>query len=202
MIVGNGEIADGLAATIDAADIVVRFNDCRSHGAGGTKTDVIAVCNTGRPALSMLGGGKWKTSAAVAQASEIWCARSPEKFEALRRDLAATHPDLGDLCDDYSDGFRAFAEATGRRLVQVPAATHSETDDRLRAIGAEAYVVPSSGLLVIDDVLERVARPDDMITIAGFGHQGWIWHPFAAEKRLVDGYVANGRLRRLETILI
>jgi hypothetical protein len=200
MIVGNGEIREGLTAAIDAADLVVRFNDCRSYGAGGTKTDVVAVCNTGRPALSMLGGGKWKNSAAVRQARQIWCARSPEKFEALRGNLAATHPDLDDLCDDYSAGFSAFAEATGRRLVQVPAATHGATDDRLKAIGAEDYVVPSSGLLVIDHVLERVARPGDTISIAGFGHQGWSGHPFLTEKRLVDGYVTDGRLRRLETV--
>lgn len=202
MVVGNGEIADGLAATIDAADLVVRFNDCRSYGAGGTKTDVIAVCNTGRPALSMLGGGRWKNSAAVRQAREIWCARAPEKFEALRGDLAVTHPELDDLCDDYSAGFRAFASATGRRMVQVHAAIHVESDERLSAIGTEPYVVPSSGMLVIDAVLERASRTGDKVTIVGFGHQGWAWHPFAAEKRLVESYIAAGRLQRLETLPI
>ena len=34
------------------------------------------------------------------------------------------------------------------------------------------------------------------IDLAGFGHAGWEWHPFAAEKQLVDSYIAAGRLRR------
>jgi len=202
MIVGNGEIGQEHAAAIDAADLVVRFNDCRSYGAGGTRTDIVAVCNTGRPALAMLGGGHWKTNAAVGLASEIWCTRAPERFEVLRGTLAVTHPELDDLCDDYSAGFHAFASATGRRMVQMPAAIHVAVDERLSAIGAEPYVVPSSGMLVIDAVLERTARPDDSVTIVGFGHQGWAWHPFSAEKRLVESYIAAGRLQRLETLPI
>ena len=47
VIVGNGEIGDGLAEAIDAADLVMRFNDCRSVGPGGERTDIVAVCNTG-----------------------------------------------------------------------------------------------------------------------------------------------------------
>ena len=74
MIVGNGLVPDAAAAVIDAADLVIRFNDCR--GAIGGKTDIVAVCNTGRPALAMLGGGRWKASAAVRQASAIWCVRA------------------------------------------------------------------------------------------------------------------------------
>ncbi|OJF97819.1 Urease operon accessory protein [Pararhizobium antarcticum] len=200
MIVGNGEIGPEHAAAIDAADLVVRFNDCRSYGAGGTRTDIVAVCNTGRPALSMLGGGTWKTNAAVRRASEIWCTRAPEKFKALRGDLAVRHPSLEDFCDDYSAGFSAFAAATGRRLFQMPAEAHAAVDDRLSATGAEPYVVPSSGMLVIDEILDRRAMPGDRVTIAGFGHQGWAGHPFAAEKRLVDSYIAAGRLQRLETL--
>ncbi len=201
MIVGNGEIQQGLAAAIDAADVVVRFNDCRSYGAGGTKTDVIAVCSTGRPALSMLGGGRWKASSPVRQANEIWCTRDPLRFEAMRAALTVSHPDLEDFCDDYSAGFKAFADATERRMVQLSAAVHAGTDERLKVAGASAYVVPSSGLLVIEAVLDEAERSGDSVAIAGFGHQGWEWHPFAAEKRLVDGYVAAGRLKRLETIL-
>ncbi|MEK1931987.1 MAG: Urease operon accessory protein, partial [Pararhizobium sp.] len=68
VIVGNGPVPQGAASVIDAADLVIRFNDCRSCGAGGEKTDIVAVCNTGRPALAMLGGGRWKSNAAVRQA--------------------------------------------------------------------------------------------------------------------------------------
>ncbi len=198
MIVGNGQVEPGMAAVIDAADLVIRFNDCRSCGAGGQKTDIVAVCNTGRPAMAMLGGGGWKTNAAVRQAREIWCVRSSEVFEALRPKLAISHPDLDDLCDDYSDGFRAFAKATGRTLHLIPTSTHAAVDANLERFDAGEYVVPSSGLIVIAEVLAHWRRPGDRVILAGFGHAGWEWHPFAAERRYVDEMISKGRLSRLD----
>ncbi|MCZ4091806.1 Urease operon accessory protein [Sinorhizobium psoraleae] len=196
-IVGNGDVPEGVAPVIDAADLVIRFNDCRSVGKGGSRTDIVAVCNTGRPALSMLGGGRWKTSEAVRQASEIWSVRSGAKFAAMRADLARTHPDLDDLCDDYTTGFEAFARATGRRHRVIPMETHERLDRDLALFEPAPYVVPSSGLVVIADILSDVVHPGDDVVLAGFGHSGWEWHPFAAERRYVDALVAEGRLRRL-----
>ncbi|WEX85915.1 Urease operon accessory protein [Sinorhizobium garamanticum] len=196
-IVGNGDVPQGAAAAIDAADLVIRFNDCRSVGKGGTRTDIIAVCNTGRPALSMLGGGRWKTSDAVRQASEIWSVRFGAKFAAMRADLAKTHPNLDDFCDDYTMGFEAFARATGRRHRVIPVETHERLDRDLARFTPAPYVVPSSGLVVVADVLSDFIQPGDDVVLAGFGHSGWEWHPFAAERRYVDALVAEGRLRRL-----
>lgn len=198
MIVGNGPVPDGAAAIIDAADLVIRFNDCRSCGAGGNKTDIVAVCNTGRPALAMLGGGMWKTTAAVRQAGAIWCVRDADKFQALRPQLTLTHPDLDDLCDDYTDGFLAFAKATGRTFHTVPASTHERVDAGLKQFDTGVYVVPSSGLIVIAEVLAHWQRPGDRVVLAGFGHAGWEWHPFAAERRYVDDLISKGQLSRLD----
>ncbi|TXH83780.1 MAG: Urease operon accessory protein [Rhizobium sp.] len=195
MIVGNGDIAPGAAAIIDAADLVIRFNDCRSMGAGGSRTDVVAVCNTGRPARAMLGSAEWRKSPAVAAASEIWSVRDPRKFAALRAPLAVSHPELDDFCDDYTDQFTAFCQATGKRHLVIDQSVHEGVDAALADHDPGSYVVPSSGMIVIADVLAR--HPDDDIVIAGFGHTGWDEHPFAAEKRLVDAHVSLGRLRRL-----
>ncbi len=195
MIVGNGDIAAGAAATVDAADLVIRFNDCRSMGAGGSRTDVVAVCNTGRPARAMLGSAEWRRSPAVASASEIWSVRDPRKFAALRAPLAVSHPELDDFCDDYTDQFAAFCQATGKRHVVIDQSVHEAVDAALASHHPGSYVVPSSGMIVIADVLLRY--PDDDVAITGFGHTGWEEHPFAAEKRLVDAYVSLGRLTRL-----
>ena len=196
-IVGNGPIPEGLAETIDSADLVIRFNGCRSAGRGGWKTDVVAVCNTGRPALDMLAGGRWKASETVRQAREIWCVRGSQMFAAMRAPLAITHPDLDDFCDDYTVGFETFARVTGRELRVVPADVHHAVDAELAAFAPPPYVVPSSGLIVIADVLANVAGTADHVCLAGFGHEGWQWHPFAAERRWVDAHVAAGRLERL-----
>ncbi len=89
MIVGNGEIAEGAATEIDAADLVVRFNDCRSIETGGSRTDVVAVCNTGRPARAMLGSAEWRNSSAgCCRIGNLECARSPQVRRPTRSAVA------------------------------------------------------------------------------------------------------------------
>jgi hypothetical protein len=195
MIVGNGDIEEGGAGIIDAADIVIRFNDCRSYGAGGSRTDAVAVCNTGRPAKAMLGSREWRAHPGVVSAGEIWSVRDPEKFAAMRAPLAVSHPDLDDFCDDYTDEFSVFGADTGKRHVVIGKTVHEAVDASLSAFAPSSYVVPSSGMIVIAEVLNTYAEAE--VTLAGFGHSGWEWHPFAAERQLVDSYIAAGRLKRL-----
>ncbi|MBY4630077.1 Urease operon accessory protein [Rhizobium croatiense] len=195
MIVGNGEIGEGEAGIIDAADFVIRFNDCRSYGAGGSRTDAVAVCNTGRPAKAMLGPREWRTHPGVVSAQEIWSVRDPTKFAAMRAPLAVSHPDLDDFCDDYTDAFEAFCALTGKTHVVIEKSVHEAVDASLSAFAPAPYVVPSSGMIVIAEVLSKF--PEAEVMLAGFGHVGWEWHPFAAERQFVDSYIAGGRIRRL-----
>lgn len=195
VIVGNGEIGEGQAGIIDAADFVIRFNDCRSYGAGGSRTDAVAVCNTGRPAKAMLGSPEWRAHPGVVSAREIWSVRDPEKFAAMRAPLAVSHPDLDDFCDDYTDAFAAFCAETGKAHIVISKTVHEAVDASLSAFAPAPYVVPSSGMIVIAEVLDKYAEAEVML--AGFGHAGWEWHPFAAERQLVDRYIWEGRLRRL-----
>ncbi|EJT04607.1 hypothetical protein [Rhizobium sp. CCGE 510] len=201
MIVGNGDVGEGMAGVIDAADFVIRFNDCRSYGAGGSRTDAVAVCNTGRPAKAMLGSKEWRAHAGVVSASEIWSVRDPEKFVAMRAPLAVSHPELDDFCDDYTDEFTAFCADTGKAHVVIGKSVHEAVDASLSAFAPAPYVVPSSGMIVIAALLNSYA--DAEVTLAGFGHVGWEWHPFAAERQLVDAYITAGRLKRLsgETLI-
>jgi hypothetical protein len=194
-IVGNGEIREDAAGIIDAADCVIRFNGCRSYGAGGTRTDVVAVCNTGLPAKTMLGSAEWRAHPAVVAASEIWSVRDPAKFAELRPLLALSHPELDDFCDDYTDGFGAFSAGAAKTHRVIGRAVHEAIDHALLAFAPGRYVVPSSGMIVIGWVLEQF--PGDEVVLAGFGHAGWEWHPFAAEKKLVEHYVAAGRVSRV-----
>ena len=68
----------------------------------------------------------------------------------------------------------------------------------LVAFDPSPYVVPSSGLITIAHVLDNLAEEGDRISIAGFGHEGWLWHPFAAERRWTEAQIAAGRLDRLD----
>jgi hypothetical protein len=195
VIVGNGELSGASAAEIDAADYVIRFNDCRSFGAGGTRTDVVAVCNTGRPAKEMLGSPAWRTHPAVVSAQEICGVRDPRKFRDMRASLSISHPELDDFCDDYTSGFNAFCKQAGKKNRVVEKLIHEGVDRALSQFSPPPYVVPSSGMIVIADMM--ASNGDADIAITGFGHAGWAWHPFAAERLLVDSYIAKGLLRRL-----
>jgi hypothetical protein len=197
VIVGNGEIAEGLAPTIDAAELVVRFNDCRSVGRGGERTDIVAVCNTGRPGKAMIDNSGWPGNRAVWLANAIWCVRDPAKFRAMRDGLLSSHPELDDFCDDYTDGFANYARANGKDFRIVPGATHEALDRALSAFDPLPYVVPSSGAVVISEILTHFRQPDDRVLIAGFGHQGWDGHPWAAEKAWVEDLVRRSVLSRL-----
>ncbi len=201
VIAGNGGMPAGAAALIDAADCVVRFNDCRSAGAGGARTDIVAVCNTGRPGKAMLGSPAWRDSAPVCGAREIWCVRDPAKFAALRMPLSLTHPELDDFCDDYTEGFAAWARETGKAHRVIGAACQERLEAELAAHAPAPYVVPSSGLVVIAHLLSAPEHAGDEIVLAGFGHQGWEWHPFAAERAWVEARLDGHRLSRIEALL-
>ena len=197
VIVGNGEIHDGLADIIDSADLVMRFNDCRSVGSGGGRTDIVAVCNTGRPGKAMSEGASWACNRAVWLASEIWCVRDPQKFKAMKADILHRHPELDDFCDDFTDSFADYARENGKSFHIIPAATHEALDRALGTHDPAPYVVPSTGAVAIAEFLAHYSKPDDQILLAGFGHQGWDGHPWDAERAWVKDLIQRGLLARL-----
>ncbi|MBO9655226.1 MAG: Urease operon accessory protein [Agrobacterium tumefaciens] len=197
MIVGNGELPPGVAGFIDLSDIVIRFNDCRSLGAGGSRTDVVAVCNTGRPGREMTEGSDWRESDGVRQASTIWSVRDPAKFSEMEPDIRARWPELTDFCADYTPGFAAIAAQTGKSHTVIPRGVHERLDTALAAYATAPYVCPSTGLFAIAHVLESVSGDGDEVAIAGFGHSGWSGHPFPAEQQLVETLTNEGRLTRI-----
>ncbi|KVK54605.1 Urease operon accessory protein [Agrobacterium deltaense] len=196
-IVGNGELPPGAADFIDCSDIVIRFNDCRSLGPGGTRTDVVAVCNTGRPGREMAEGTDWRESDGVRQASAIWSVRDPAKFSEMEPDIRARWPELTDFCADYTAGFAAIAREAGKGHIVIPRGVHERLDAALEAYAPMPYVCPSTGLFAIAHVLESVSDDGDEVAIAGFGHQGWSGHPFTAEQQLVEALAGEGRLTRI-----
>lgn len=199
MIIGNGDIGEGFAGLIDASDLVIRFNDCRSAGAGGERTDIVVVCNTGRPGKAMTEGPGWACNRSVWLASSIWCVRDPAKFRAMRPALLRDYPELDDFCDDYTDGFADYARNNGKDFHIIPASTHEALDRTLGAFSPEPYVVPSTGAVAIAEFITHYSKPGDKLFLAGFGHQGWDGHPWEAEKAWVEGLMSSGAIARLST---
>jgi len=201
MVVGNGDIGPNAREAIAGAHAVVRFNDCRSAGEDAARTDIVVVCNTGRPGKKMLEDPTWRAHPSVVAAGEIWCVRDPAKFDEMRAPLAATHPELDDFCDDYSEGFRAYAGSAGKGFRVIPRGVHERLDEALAAFSPAPYVTPSTGLVTIADLIESRMQADDRIGLAGFSHQGWDGHPWDAERRYLEPLEAKGLVTRITETL-
>ncbi len=197
MVVGNGEIGQRARAAIGDAHAVMRFNDCRSAGTDAARTDIVVVCNTGRPGKRMLEEPQWREHASVKAAQAIWCVRDPAKFAEMRAPLAVSHPELDDFCDDYSGGFRVFAENEGKGFRVIPRDVHERVDAALSAFSPAPYVTPSTGLVAIADLMDNHLGPGDRIALAGFSHQGWDGHPWDAERQYFEPLEASGLVTRI-----
>ncbi len=197
MVVGNGDIGRQAREAIADAHAVVRFNDCRSAGEDAARTDIVVVCNTGRPGKKMLEEPGWRALPSVKAADEIWCVRDPQKFAEMRGPLSVSHPELDDFCDDYSEGFRAYAEGQGKGFRVVPRDVHERLDAALSVYSPAPYVTPSTGLVAIADLIENRMAGEDRIGLAGFSHQGWDGHPWEAERRYLEPLEASGLITRI-----
>lgn len=197
MIVGNGDIEQRVAQRIDGADVVIRFNGSRNFDHAGSRTDVVAVCNTGRPAKAMVQDVVWRESVPVKDCRAIWSVRDSQKFQQIKPDVLANFPELTDFFDDYTGDFGDFARERGKEHVVFSASLHDAVEAELAAFQPARYVVPSSGLMVMAHILHDPAYAGDEVAFAGFSHQGWDGHPFEAERQLVNAYVSAGRLTRL-----
>lgn len=195
VLVGNGPISPGAASVIERASFVVRFNDCRSYDHLPGPTHALAVCNTGRPGRTMSASADWRSHPATQDAHEIWCVRNPAKFLELQEGIRVQWPELSDFCIDYTSRFASHSVTLGKNFLVFDRRIHDEVDTQLAELAPPPYVVPSSGMLALHHVLERFSPLP--VVLIGFTHQGWKWHPFAAEKHLVDRYIRSGRVTRL-----
>ncbi len=105
----------------------------------------------------MLGSLEWRAHPGVVSAREIWSVRDPEKFASMRAPLAVSHPELDDFCDDYTDEFSAFCANTDKAHIVIGKSVHEAVDASLSAFAPAPYVVPSSGMIVIAEVLNTHA---------------------------------------------
>jgi hypothetical protein len=197
MIIGNGAIGEGVAELANASDMVVRFNLCSSYSDKDQRCDVIALCNTGRPGKAMAQSLEWRAHPAFRSAREIWSVRDGWKFQEMKPEVLARYPELDDFFEDFADEFAAIAKTEGKEHQVLSRDLHEALDAEIAQLTDEPYVCPSSGLVAIAQILNTIKQAGDRVLIAGFTHQGWALHPFDAEKRLIDGWVAKGDLTRV-----
>lgn len=196
-IVGNGPVAREHAGTIEAADRIARFNQCRNLGENtGLRTDDLWICNTGRGARHLCRGD------ALAELLRRCGARRilfPKPRHAPWRNLPG-YLFLHSAWVDYGSRLARRARAAG-----VPAEYLGP--DLPRRVLRHLYrygrpevrpYAPSTGTMAIFHYAHDPAYAGWLIRLVGFGFQGWKRHPWALERAYAEDLMRQGRLEMLE----
>jgi hypothetical protein len=181
-VVGNGDIEPRYSDYIDGFDFVVRFNACRTYGISGKKVDALCLVNTtdaNHFALAPSGIHE----GADAATRLFWLARAPniishERARCIRLD--------SELASTWRDHTKDLVEKRirGRAYEFVPEETYRVVEFELRKRGATNFHQPSTGVLGLAHAILTL-RPTELV-LFGFTHEGWKWHPWEAERNLVE----------------
>ncbi|KAB0681518.1 hypothetical protein F6X38_05920 [Aureimonas leprariae] len=184
-IVGNAPETGDHAARIDAADLVVRFNNAPGLGRqAGTRTTHLVLVNHGGQMREWLEDPDFVRRRVVAEAGAFLLPFPPKPPEA----------------DPSEDGRDWTGEAAARlRPLGCPVAVLPEplTREAAALVRREAGrpAAPSTGYLTAFALL-AVTRPEAVrFDVFGFGFAGWEGHAFDAERRWFEAMAAAGRLR-------
>ena len=182
-VVGN---APGLeaAAAIDAAPVVVRFNNAAGFGgAAGSRLTHLALVNRGGQMRAWLADPHFLDRPAL---------RAAQAFILPFPMLPAEQNRPEQTC--WTREALARLAPLGKPIHILPEALHCEGRRRLGP-GTTGRPNPSTGFLVtLALLLGRPARSAP-VDAYGFGFAGWPGHPWAAERAWFADEAAAGRLR-------
>jgi hypothetical protein len=178
-IVGNAPEMRGVAAEIDARDIVVRFNKAPGFERwAGRRVTHLALVNRGGQSREWVHDGGLGEIAVLQQANEIIF-----PFPRLVDGPAG-------VCWTQEMTMALAPFAVRARALQEE--LHIAARNELKTFGATDSVAPSTGFLVACDFLRRM--PAAQIAVYGFGFAGWQGHAWAAERRWFEHQHHSGRL--------
>lgn len=191
-LVGNGEVDRDLSSRIDAAGRVIRFNEATNYGGNtGTRCDVLALNNTGSWARRLGREGFLKGSPFAERCRTILFPQQP--YPTWKRLLLRLANRTWRL--EYSRRILAANGLRDKEVIYLPAGFADTCLRALRTLGRPAVRArsPSTGFLVLEHCI--AARPEATIELAGFSFEGWKRHPFDLERRAVERYERQGRIR-------
>ncbi len=94
------------------------------------------------------------------------------QVRAMRAALAETHPISTISATTIRPASRASRGLRHASTGFIAAETHDRLERDLARFGPSPYVAPSSGLVVISDIVSSFAAAGDDVVLAGFGHIG------------------------------
>ncbi len=185
-IVGNGPIKDNLSEVVDQSDLVLRFNEPKSSkGMSGAKTDILFVCNSGKPMQRRLSDPGYLNSPIVQGASQVIFAYHPRIIAAYFRQphlLSRLKGRRGDWTLQAIDAFGAV----GKSVLILPPRFYT---DGCAVLGipeeARREVFPSTGYFGLTYILQHFDPAEWKIVLCGFSWEGWRRHSWGDERKWV-----------------
>ena len=195
-IVGNGPVADGAGADIDAADLVVRFNDAvHEPGRAGSRTDILFLVNSGKTMQRRIQDPSFVASVIFRDASRLILPYHPDV-------IARYHPRpnilsrlKGRKSDWTAEAISVFGRH-GKEVSVLPLQFYEECCAELGiAEGDRRRLFPSTGFIGIRYAIEIYPAPEWQIDLYGFSWEGWKRHAWSGERAWIAERIRDGSLR-------
>jgi len=185
-IVGNGPIKDNLSEAVDRADLVVRFNEPKAgKGMSGLKTDLLFVCNSGKPMQRRLSDPNYFASPIVQGASQVILAYHPKIITAYFPQPHMLSRLKGRRGDWTLQAVDAFGEA-GKSVLILPPRFYKDGCEVLgipESVRKEVF--PSTGYFGLTYILQHFDPAEWEIILCGFSWEGWRRHAWGDERKWV-----------------
>ena len=192
-IVGNAEVAADRAAAIDAAELVVRFNLCPNLGRQtGRRTSHLWLTNTGKPGQGFTDPSRLQAVLSRSRPERIVLARPA--LNPVARLVARVRADHSAM--EYGRLICERARSLGVPCHYARPRLQADVMRVLLGHGQPAVTpkCPSTGILAIHHYATAPEYSRHAIAVAGFGFQGWKFHPWELERAYVDDLARRGRL--------
>lgn len=198
VLVGNAPSPEDRSREIDAADLVVRFNDARGFGAGtGSRVDELFLVNRGGAAAEWLEDATFAHRPVVAAAGRVLLPLHPASRYLGTRAGADGRVHRDDR--DHGDALETLLASPARRVVRLTAGHHERCCEALGLVVApcadEAVddARPSTGFVALLWYAATLP-PQARIVLHGFTFEGWPGHPWAREREHVARLRRAGRV--------
>lgn len=187
-IVGNAPIQYDLSELIDSCDLVVRFNEYSTFGKNaGRKTNILCVCNTGGPAEKMSQNSLILNAPFYSSSLEVWFPRN-ERIHQAHISRYCPNFNRAKFYQDLSTMLATSNQLGSSQIVAFSADLNEQVFNKLIAKAKWPFVVPSTGFLTVEYILNETRFAEYDKILAGFSFRGWRGHPWEAEKTIVWDY--------------
>lgn len=201
IIVGNATVEIDFSNEINAADLVIRFNDPTTNNFNintGIKTDILCVTNLSTPGRIFAKYRRLAILPFIKELNEIWFPRPTRKTASQvwfkpwsRQSFRKT---------DYSKFIISRNGLTNKKIIYFDDQLFQDCCHKLNIAYDLGLHEPSSGFLCLQYVQQRFDLTEHELQVIGFAFSGHDTHPWENEKKEVLKLQSDGVLKLLDCL--